>query len=90
MENNSSERYHSIDTFTNCNEIKKLSNSIMLSDIITPNSETASKLIEIVARARCLTDFELLPDGHILFSNCEHGASRVESPEGVGQVSVKT
>lgn len=83
MENNSSEAYRTIDTFTNCNEIKKLSNSILLSDIINPDNKTASKLMEIVARARCLTDFEVLPDDYAL-------TSRVESPGGAGQASVKT
>ena len=42
--------------------------------------------MEIVARAKCLKEFEILPDGDLLYDN----PSRVESPEGEGQASVKT
>ena len=41
--------------------------------------------MEIVARAKCLEEFEILPDGDLLYDN----PSRVGSPEGEGQASVK-
>ena len=90
MANNSSESYDAVDTFTNCNEIKKLANKISLVDILSPNKEVACQLMELVARAKCLQEFELLPDGHLCFVNYTHDSSREESPEGAGQASVKT
>ena len=42
--------------------------------------------MEIVARAKSLEEFEILPDGDLLYDSL----SRVGSPEGEGQASVKT
>ena len=77
--------YSDVSIFANCNEIKKLSQDISLLEIINPTSHVCGKLMEIVARAKCLKEFEILPDGDLLYDN----PSRVESPEGEGQASVK-
>jgi len=78
--------YDSANTFENCNELKRLADEIDMSDIIDPTSTVCGKLMDIVARAKCLKEFELLPDGDLLYNR----PSRAESPEGVGQASVKT
>jgi len=77
--------YSDVNIFENCNEIKKLSQDISLLEIINPTSVVCGKLMEIVARAKCLKEFEILPDGDLLYD----GPSRVGSPEGEGQASVK-
>ena len=73
-------------SFTNSNEIKRLAGEINMIDIINPTSAVCGKLMEIVARAKCLKDFELLPDGHLLYNK----PLRAESPEGDGKARVKT
>ena len=78
--------YSNVNTFENCNEIKKLSLEISLLEIINPTLTVCRKLMEIVARAKCMKEFELLPDGHLLYNN----PSRAGSPEGVGKARVKT
>tara|TARA_R100001480_G_scaffold120771_1_gene119548 strand:+ start:30 stop:311 length:282 start_codon:yes stop_codon:yes gene_type:complete len=78
--------YDNENSFTNSNKIKKLAGEINMIDIISPTSAVCGKLMEIVARAKCLKDFELLPDGHLLYNK----PSRAESPEGDGQARVKT
>jgi hypothetical protein len=78
--------YNNDSTFTNCNEIKKIAGAISMIDIINPTSAVCGKLMEIVARAKCLKDFELIPDGDLLYNN----PSRAESPEGDGKARVKT
>ena len=77
--------YSDVSIFENFNEIKKLSEDISLLEIVNPTSSVCGKLMEIVARAKCLKEFEILPDGDLLYDN----PSRVESPEGEGQASVK-
>ena len=77
--------YSDVNIFENCNEIKKLSQDISLLEIINPTSVVCGKLMEIVARAKCLKEFEILPDGDLLYDD----PSRVGSPEGEGQASVK-
>ena len=57
-----------------------------LLEIVNPTSSVCGKLMEIVARAKCLKEFEILPDGDLFYNN----PSRVGSPEGEGQASVKT
>jgi hypothetical protein len=78
--------YSDVSVFENCNAIKKLSQNISLLEIINPTSVVCGKLMEIVARSKCLKEFELLPDGDLLYNN----PSRVESPEGAGKARVKT
>jgi len=77
--------YSDVNIFENCNEIKKLSQDISLLEIINPTSHVCGKLMETVARAKCLKEFEILPDGDLLYDD----PSRVGSPEGEGQASVK-
>jgi hypothetical protein len=78
--------YDTVNTFENCNAIKKLSLEISLLEIVNPTSNVCRKLMEIVARAKCLKEFELLPDGDMLYDR----PSRAESPEGAGKARVKT
>ena len=78
--------YSDVSIFENFNEIKKLSEDISLLEIVNPTSSVCGKLMEIVARAKCLKEFEILPDGDLFYNN----PSRVGSPEGEGQASVKT
>ena len=78
--------YDNDDVFTNCNRIRELAGEFDLIDIIDPTSAVCGKLMEIVARAKCLKEFELIPDGHTLFKD----PSREESPEGVGQVRARS
>lgn len=77
--------YTNVSTFENCNQIQRLSNEISLLDIINPTSAVCGKLMEIVARAKCLKEFEILSDGDLLYNK----PSRAGSPEGEGQASVK-
>jgi len=77
--------YSDVSIFENCNEIKKLSQDISLLEIINPTSHVCGKLMEIVARAKCLKEFEILSDGDLLYNK----PSRAGSPEGEGQASVK-
>ena len=78
--------FESDDVFTNCNRIRELAGEIGLVDIIDPTSAICGKLMELVARAKCLKEFELIPDGDSLFNE----PSREESPEGAGQVSARS
>lgn len=78
--------YDNISTFTNCNEIKRLASEINVTDVLQPDYVVCGKLIEIISRAKCLKEFELLPDGDLLFNKL----SRAEIPEGVVQGRVKT
>ena len=78
--------YDNDDVFTNCNRIRELASEINLIEIIDPTSAVCGKLMEIVARAKCLKEFELIPDGDSLFNE----PSREESPEGAGQVRARS
>jgi len=73
-------------TFDNWNQLKKLADEINITDIVDPTYETYSKLMELVSRAKNLKEFEILPDGDFIYKN----TSMIESPEGAGQVRVKT
>tara|TARA_Y100000004_G_C8688791_1_gene316550 strand:- start:128 stop:421 length:294 start_codon:yes stop_codon:yes gene_type:complete len=73
-------------TFDNWNQLKKLADEINITDIVNPTYETYSKLMELVSRAKNLKEFEILPDGDSIYKN----TSMIESPEGAGQVRVKT
>tara|TARA_R100000781_G_scaffold111700_1_gene78350 strand:- start:144 stop:413 length:270 start_codon:yes stop_codon:yes gene_type:complete len=64
--------------FTNCNEIRRLANEISLFDIIDPSSSIEGKLMEIVSRARCLNEFEILPDGERWFGESSRERARGE------------
>ena len=64
--------------FTNCNEIRRLANEISLFDIIDPSSSIEGKLMEIVSRARCLNEFEILPDGERWFGESSREEARGE------------
>ena len=81
-----SKTYSNENTFANLNEIKKLSEGIELVDIVNPSESCVVKLMEIVSRAKCLEQFEILDDGKYFFEQ----PSELESPEGVGKVRVES
>ena len=81
-----SKTYSNENTFANLNEIKRLSEEIELVDIVNPSKNCVMKLMEIVSRAKCLEEFEILDDGEYFFEQ----PSRLESPEGVGKVRVES
>ena len=64
--------------FINCNEIRRLANEISLFDIIDPSSSIEGKLMEIVSRAKCLSEFEILPDGERWFGESSREKARRE------------
>ena len=70
--------YTNDSVFTNCNEIRRLANEISLFDIIDPSSSIEAKLMEIVSRARCLNEFEILPDGERWFGESSREEARGE------------
>jgi|TARA_R110000824_G_scaffold8548_2_gene38740 hypothetical protein len=64
--------------FINCNEIRRLANEIDLFDIVDPSSNIEGKLMEIVSRAKCLSEFEILPDGERWFGESSREKARRE------------
>ena len=70
--------YTNDNVFTNCNEIRRLANEINLFDIVDPSSNIEGKLMEIVSRAKCLNEFEILPDGERWFGESSREEARGE------------